>query len=109
MKVVHELNKKGYVDTIRGKNGGLRLGLQPADIRIGVLIQDMERDMSLVECFSSENDCVITPVCGLKAILIEGLEAFFTALDQYTLEDILPDQYKPQLVQLLNLNDVLNR
>lgn len=52
MKVVHALNKKGYIETVRGKNGGMRLRMEPNEIRIGVLVREMEPDMSLVECFS---------------------------------------------------------
>lgn len=105
MKVVHALNKKGYVETLRGKKGGLRLRLDPGDIRIGILVRQMEPGLALVECFTPQNACVITPVCGLKGILALGLEAFLGALDQYTLQDVLPDRFEPQLIQLLQLND----
>ena len=69
MKVVHQLNKKGYIETIRGKKGGMRLHMAPADINMGILVRETEQDLSIVECFSSKNACRITPVCGLKAIL----------------------------------------
>jgi Rrf2 family nitric oxide-sensitive transcriptional repressor len=104
MKVVHELNKKGYVETVRGKNGGLRLGVPPESIRIGVLVREMESGLDLVECFSQENTCVINPVCGLKSILNEGINAFFDKLDEYTLRDVLPDKFKPQLLRILNIH-----
>lgn len=106
MKVVHLLNKKGYVETVRGKNGGLRLKLEPSVIRIGVLVREMESGLELVECFSAENRCVITPVCGLKSILNEGLKAFFDKLDEYTLNDVLPGRFQPQLLRLLNISGV---
>jgi len=101
--VVHQLNKKGYVTTVRGKNGGIRLKCSPNDIRIGVLIRTMESSMELVECFSPDNHCAISPVCGLNAILTEGLHSFFDTLDQYTLSDVLPDSRKPQLLRILNI------
>ncbi|MCK2149877.1 MULTISPECIES: RrF2 family transcriptional regulator [Marinobacter] len=103
MKVVHQLTLKGYVESIRGKNGGLRLHRKPEDINIGVLVRETEQDLNLVECFSSGNKCRITPVCGLKNILAEALRAFLETLDQYTLADILPERQKPQLLRLLQI------
>lgn len=103
MKVVHQLNKKGYVETIRGKNGGLRLHRTPDDINIGVLVRETEQDLNLVECFSTNNKCTITPVCGLKGIFAEALKAFLATLDQYTLKDIISEKQKPQLMRLLQI------
>ncbi|BES72782.1 nitric oxide-sensing transcriptional repressor NsrR [Marinobacter nanhaiticus D15-8W] len=103
MKVVHQLTLKGYIESIRGKNGGLRLHRRPDDINIGVLVRETEQDLNLVECFSSKNKCCITPVCGLKNILAEALMAFLETLDQYTLADVLPDRQKPQLLRLLQI------
>lgn len=103
MKVVHQLNLKGYIESVRGKNGGLRLHRRPEDINIGVLIRETEPDLALVECFSSHNRCKITPVCDLKNILSEALQAFMDTLDKYTLADMLADRHKPQLLRLLQI------
>lgn len=103
MKVVHQLNRKGYIETVRGKSGGMRLHRDPRSINIGVLVRETEQDLSLVECFSSNGDCTISPVCGLKHAFADALKAFLGALDQYTLEDILPEKHKPQLLRLLQI------
>lgn len=103
MKVAHQLHRKGYIETVRGKNGGLRLHRAPADINIGVLVRETEHDLNLVECFSPKGSCAITPVCGLKSIFAEALKAFLATLDQYTLEDVLAGQHKPQLLRLLRI------
>jgi Rrf2 family transcriptional regulator, nitric oxide-sensitive transcriptional repressor len=103
MKVVQELNIKGYVITLRGKNGGLRLNGDPSTINIGTLIRDTEKDIALVECFNGGTGCIITPACQLKKALAEALEAFFTVLDQYTLADLLPAQKQPELMKLLQI------
>jgi Rrf2 family transcriptional regulator, nitric oxide-sensitive transcriptional repressor len=104
MKVVHELNLKGYLETVRGKNGGIRLGRPAGEINIGRLVRDTEQDLALVECFESGNCCVITPACGLKNVLAEALGAFFKVLDSYTLADLLPGENKPAMVQLLRMD-----
>ena len=68
MKVVHQLNKKGYIETVRGKKGGMRLQMAPGDINVGTLVRETEQDLSVVECFASGDACRITPVCGLKSM-----------------------------------------
>ncbi|MCG2582261.1 MAG: Rrf2 family transcriptional regulator [Marinobacter sp.] len=103
MKVVHQLNKKGYIETIRGKKGGIRLHMAPEDINVGVLVRETEQDMNIVECFSSTNACRITPVCGLKSMFAEALKAFLETLDKYTLADVVQNQHRPQLLRLLQI------
>ncbi|KXS53083.1 MAG: DNA-binding transcriptional regulator (yjeB) [Marinobacter sp. T13-3] len=103
MKVVHQLNKKGYIETVRGKNGGMRLHMAPEDINIGILIRETEQDLNIVECFSSKNACKITPVCGLKGMFNEALKAFLEVLDKYTLADVIRDPHRPQLLRLLQI------
>lgn len=89
MKIVHQLGKLGYIETIRGRNGGMRLARNPADIRIGEVVRQTEEDFFLVECFDREhNCCVITPVCNLRTALQEALAAFLSVLDRYTLADL---------------------
>ena len=103
MKVVHQLNKKGYIETVRGKNGGMRLHMAPEEINIGILIRETEQDLNIVECFSSKNACKITPVCGLKGMFNEALKAFLEVLDKYTLADVIRDPHRPQLLRLLQI------
>lgn len=103
MKVVHQLNKKGYIETVRGKKGGMRLHMAPANINIGVLVRETEQDLSIVECFSSKNACKISPVCGLKGMFGEAIAAFLATLDQYTLEDVIPPAQRTQLLRLLQI------
>ncbi len=103
MKVVQELNSKGYLTAIRGKNGGLRLNGAPESINLGRLVRDTEQDFALVECFTSGDRCAITPACQLKLVLSEALEAFFKVLDGYTLADLLPGGKAPQMIKLLKI------
>ncbi len=90
MKLVHELGQLGYVETIRGKNGGLRLGRRPDEITVGEIVRRLESDMTLVECFeSSNNRCQIVRDCVLRPVLAEALDRFLETLDGYTLADLL--------------------
>lgn len=89
-KVTHELGKMGLVETIRGRGGGIRLNLPPSEINIGETVRKAEDDFHLVECFNcAVNKCVITPVCRLKGVLHEALDAYFKVLDAYTLADFV--------------------
>lgn len=103
MKVVQKLNSDGYVIAVRGKNGGLRLNGRPEDINIGTLVRNTEQDIALIECFGDKNSCVITPVCQLKAVFAEALEAFFKTLDKYSLADLLPHTRRNELTKLLHI------
>jgi Rrf2 family nitric oxide-sensitive transcriptional repressor len=89
MKVVHLLGRLGYVETVRGKNGGMRLGRPATAIGLGEVIRQTENDWALVECFSTGTSCQIQSSCGLPPILDAALAAMFAVLDRYTLADLL--------------------
>ncbi|MED1202266.1 Rrf2 family transcriptional regulator [Heyndrickxia acidicola] len=90
MKVTHELGKMGVVETIRGRNGGIKLALAPKEINVGAIVRKTEDDFRLVECFDGNAEsCLITPVCGLRHALNKALMAYLNVLDQYTLADLI--------------------
>jgi len=91
MKVVYQLGLAGLVETVRGRNGGLRLAKEPRDINIGALVRSTETDFFMAECFDRSSDtCPLTPNCKLKHTLNDATRAFLAVLDQQTLEDMLP-------------------
>ena len=90
MKVVHRLGKNGFLETIRGRSGGIRIGRAPEDINLGAVVRCCEDDMRLVECFDPEtNSCPIASACVLPPILDEALAAFLNVLDRYTLAELI--------------------
>lgn len=101
MKVVQALGRKGYVETMRGKGGGLALKVPPDQVSVGQVVRDMETDLILVECLGSARRCVITSECRLKHLLVTALDAFLEVLDGRTLAD-LTEEPEP-LAQLLSL------
>lgn len=103
MKVAQKLARTGYVDSVRGQGGGLRLQVAPEDMRLGDIVEAMEPDFGLVECLRPGNECVITPACALPLILQESLRLFVDNLNRYTLADLLPPKAKPRLAELLQL------
>ena len=89
MKVANQLTRAGFLRAVRGRSGGLTLAKTPAQIRLGDVLRTTEPDFALVECFRSENRCLITPRCRLRGALKEALAAFVGTLDRYTLADLL--------------------
>ena len=85
MKVVNDLARAGYVASVRGRSGGIRLGAPAESINVGKVVRHTEDDFRLADCPS----CVIAPVCGLQGALNEALEAFMAVLDSYSLADLL--------------------
>ncbi|WZE73758.1 RrF2 family transcriptional regulator [Macrococcus sp. CCM 2573] len=89
-KVVNNLATLGYIETTRGRGGGIRIKMTPEEINIGALIRKTEEHFNLVECFDREtNTCPIAGICGLQGVLSEALVAYLAVLDSYTLNDIL--------------------
>jgi Rrf2 family nitric oxide-sensitive transcriptional repressor len=90
MKVAHQLGVAGYIGTVRGKGGGLRLGKAAQEIGLGEVVRYAEPDMALVPCFAPVNAfCPIVPSCVLRGALEEAREAFLRVLDAYTLADLV--------------------
>jgi Rrf2 family transcriptional regulator, nitric oxide-sensitive transcriptional repressor len=89
-KVVHRLAAEGYVETQRGRSGGVRLARPASRIRIGDVVRATEESFALVECFTPEtNQCPIAPACSLAKTLDRALRAFLRVLDDVTLEDLV--------------------
>lgn len=89
MKVANQLTRAGYLKAVRGRSGGLALAKRPNRIKLGDVMRATEPDFALVECFTSDNRCLITPRCRLRVALKEALAAFTGTLDRYTLADLI--------------------
>jgi Rrf2 family nitric oxide-sensitive transcriptional repressor len=90
LKVVQKLAELGYVETTRGKFGGVRLAVDPRELKLGKVVREMEPELGLVACLrSGEQSCAILPACGLKAIVAQATERFIDELDRHTLAELL--------------------
>jgi Rrf2 family transcriptional regulator, nitric oxide-sensitive transcriptional repressor len=89
-KVVQELARAGFVQTARGRGGGLKLARAPEAIGVGAVVRALEDDLALVECFTPESSrCRIAADCRLRGLLGEALAAFLAVLDRATLADLV--------------------
>jgi Rrf2 family nitric oxide-sensitive transcriptional repressor len=91
MKITHQLGLAGFIETVRGKGGGMRLAAAPAAINLGAVVRAIEPDFALVECFGAGNGCALTSYCRLAGVLDGALESFLGHLDRHTLADLVPD------------------
>jgi Rrf2 family nitric oxide-sensitive transcriptional repressor len=100
VKVVHNLAKLGYLETSRGRGGGITLARPATEIGVGEIVRKTE-NLALVECLGSKGGCcVISPVCDLKRVFAEARNAFLAVLERYTLDDLV--RSKSALRSLLN-------
>lgn len=85
MKVVNDLVNGGYLESVRGRFGGVRLARPATAINVGAVVRHTEEGFDLVDC----GGCIVAPACGLTGALAEALAAFMTVLDGYSLADLL--------------------
>lgn len=94
VKVVHNLATYGFIQTMRGKNGGMCLARPADEIGIGEVVRQTEPNFDIAECFNKENNsCVIEPMCALKSILGDARTSFIQTLDRYTIANALNHQH----------------
>lgn len=89
MKVANRLTRAGYLQSVRGRFGGLTLAKAPSDISLGAVLRLTEPDFALVECFAPDNQCVISRHCKLPKIVNAALANFLATFDQFTLGDLV--------------------
>ena len=98
MKVVNELAGRGYVKSLQGRGGGVKLAYPAADITVGMIIREMEASLDLIDCDTSP--CPIRSACELKIAVNKATDSFLRVLDDYTIADLVKPQ--KQLVNLLS-------
>jgi Rrf2 family nitric oxide-sensitive transcriptional repressor len=92
MKVVNHLSQKAYLETVRGRNGGIRLMREPRRINIGQVVRDTEDHLDVIGCLEHKGYCPIERVCVLRSALRDATQAFLAVLDTYTLADLIKPQ-----------------
>ena len=105
MKVVYNLSQKGYIQSIRGKGGGIRLAKPGSEINVGRVVRDMEPNFHVVECFNPEaSPCAITSNCALIPVLREATDLFLSVLDKYTIDTVLKNKAAWSTIGFTDLN-----
>ncbi|MDF2114643.1 Rrf2 family transcriptional regulator [Roseiarcaceae bacterium H3SJ34-1] len=90
MKVAQRLRQSGFIETTRGRAGGIRLAVTPDKVNIGAVVRATEDDFALVECMQSGGGgCAIARACHMKDMFVEALTAYLAVLDKYTLGHVM--------------------
>lgn len=90
VKVVHNLGKNNFIQTVRGKSGGVRLARKPEEIILADVVRLTEPHMNIQECFSKEtNTCPLMGNCKLTGVLYRARRGFMKVLEDNTLADML--------------------
>lgn len=88
-KVVHQLGQAGYLNTVRGPRGGVRLARPAGEISVGDVVRLTEGPLDIVECFNADrNTCKLRGICQLSVKLHEATRAFMAVLDDLTVAQI---------------------
>jgi Rrf2 family nitric oxide-sensitive transcriptional repressor len=103
MKITHQLGLAGWIETMRGKGGRMRLAQAPQDIGLGEVVRSMEPDFFMVECFSTGNVCVLPGTCKLTGVIEGALQSFMDYLDSRRLADILSSPLEPAATQVIRM------
>ncbi len=101
-KILQPLQKSGLVQTVRGRNGGVRLNKPAEDISLFDVVRVTEDSFAMAECFDTGiADCPLVDSCGLNSALRKALNAFFDVLSEYSIDDLV--KARPQIGQLLGI------
>ena len=98
VKVVGHLARAGWVKATRGRNGGIRLAVDPASLKVGQVLRELEGDAELVDCEGSA--CVLRQDCRLRGALAAGMRAFYAAMDEFTLAQMTDGAAGEQIVRM---------
>ena len=104
-KILQPLVENRFVETVRGRNGGVRLGKPAADITLFDVVRATEENFIMAECFESDaTDCPLIDSCALNEALRKALGAFFDVLESYSIDDLV--RARPAMRDLLGIPDL---
>ena len=101
-KILKPIVDHGLVESVRGRNGGIRLARPAGAITLSEVIKITEDNFAMADCFDGTTDCPLLDNCGLNQALNQALDAFFKTLDAYTIAELA--SYRPHINELLGLD-----
>lgn len=105
-KILQPLAKAGIMETVRGRNGGVRLARPANEITLLDVVRTTEDNFAMAECFENDaSECPLVDSCGLNSALRRALNAFFDVLSEYTIDDLV--KARPDINALLGLDELI--
>lgn len=104
-KIIQPLHKAGIMETVRGRNGGVKLGRPAKEITLFDVVRVTEENFAMAECFEDggDTDCPLVDSCGFNSALREALNAFFAVLAKYTIDDLV--RRRSDIFKLLSIEE----
>lgn len=102
VKIVHQLGVKGYIETVRGKHGGIRLARSGEEINLRDVVSDMENVSCLLDCH--RDGCLLNSSCRFQGIMRKAMRAFLDVLGEFSLADLVKD--KERMCGLLGIESL---
>lgn len=107
-KILQPLVEHGLVETVRGRNGGVRLGRPATGITLFDVVRVTEENFAMAECFETDAaECPLVDSCALNSALREALNAFFEVLSRHTIDDLV--KARPNVRSLLGIDFLPDR
>lgn len=82
-KVAQTLVREGFLNSRRGRSGGVELARAPEEVTVGEVVRVLERGLQLADCAG----CALRDDCSASPLLAEALAAFLAVLDRSTLAE----------------------
>lgn len=106
-KILQPLVENGFVETVRGRNGGVRLAKPAEEINLFEVVRATEDSFAMAECFESDSECPLVDSCGLNEALRKALGAFFEVLAAYSIRDLV--DARPNMRDVLGIEALEER
>jgi len=87
-KLLKLLAKTGFVDSVRGTDGGYRLACDPGTITAAQILDALEGPVAITECSADDGDCVLESLCQVGGAWQKINGAIRLALSDITLADL---------------------
>ena len=86
-KIVHRLTASKWVETFRGRGGGLRISPTGGDATVSEVIRVFEEGRTAVNC--TDPLCpVLDQGCRLRGLLIQAEDVFMKSMSKVTIADM---------------------
>ncbi|WP_455477363.1 iron-responsive transcriptional regulator RirA [Bartonella sp. B41] len=96
-KILQLLVEAGFIQTVRGRNGGIKLAKPATEISVADVVKVTEDSFSMAECFDTEEpNCPLVDFCNLNTALRKALDAFFSVLSVTSIADLQQPSFRNQ-------------
>ena len=101
-----KLKRNGYIETVRGAQGGYLLAKDPKEITVGMILRTLEGEITTSECLSKEV-CARESICTTRGIFEKIENSINNVIDNITLADMY-EEHKTIITEEKNKDEQKN-